>query len=86
MWAGVQGFPSVLLGQPGVAEDGKAEAIRVDVGDVPPDAGPYQRGDLVFHAPPDYSVPANQPEYVGWVCVDDSGLSLTWKRFGKIEP
>ena len=88
--AGLQGFPSLLLGPVETEPDSdQAKAIRVEttaISGAAPQSGPYQRGDLIFNAPGDYADSAALPAYVGWVCVDDSDKEhLVWRRFGKIE-
>jgi hypothetical protein len=90
---GLQGFPAMLLGPvESDAVTGKPKAVRLETlatAGSPPADGPYQRGDLILHAPSDYDDPLNLPEFVGWVCVSDSNPGpnrLVWKRFGSIEP
>ncbi|MEK9693571.1 MAG: hypothetical protein VW235_11645, partial [Rhodospirillaceae bacterium] len=52
---------------------------KFDTGNSAPDAGSYQKGDIVWNTDP------KPTGFVGWVCVRD-GTPGTWKPFGKINP
>jgi hypothetical protein len=87
----LQGFPSLLLGNPSLLAPPQGP-IKVGVYDAkPPDGTGEQPGDIVFNSRQDEPWDPTKPRYVGWVCVGrvptkEDPRDREWMRFGKIEP
>ena len=73
--AGLQGFPSILLGPPSTATKMTTTARLGIAG--PPFPGEWHHGDIVYNSNPAAG------GYIGWVWVASASA---WKRFGAIEP
>jgi hypothetical protein len=82
---GLQGFPSLLLGQFGDAPGNQPRPIRIHAASAP-DTDHGLKGDITFNiAPPPGPHPATDV-YVGWICTSGDGTGKpTWTPFGKIE-
>lgn len=72
----LQGFPSILLGDPGPGVPVRL-STTADAA-VPPDLADAEPGDIKFNTAP------TAGGTVGWVCVGQ-GAAKQWKRFGSIE-